>query len=63
MADNIHEDMSKMDTDVTISMTEYDELIRRSDILAALEAGGVDNWTWYGESLRQYFKEEDEDDN
>jgi hypothetical protein len=22
--------------------------------LAALEAGGVDNWEWYGESLKEY---------
>lgn len=29
-----------------------------------LEAGGVDNWSWYSESLQEggYFKDEDEDD-
>ncbi|QOV05439.1 hypothetical protein [Klebsiella phage P510] len=29
-----------------------------------LEAGGVDNWSWYSDSLRDggYFDEEDEDD-
>ena len=27
------------------------KLQRRSDTLSALEAGGVDNWEWYGESL------------
>ena len=27
------------------------------EALAALEAGGVDNWEWYGESLRDYENE------
>ena len=37
---------------VTISKAEYEALKRDSMILAALEAGGVDNWEWYSESLR-----------
>lgn len=43
----------------TISKKEYEELLHRSEVLNALEAGGVDNWQWYGDSLRQYFGEED----
>lgn len=27
--------------------------------LGALEMGGVDNWEWYGESLKGYFKEKE----
>lgn len=30
--------------------------------LAALEAGGVDNWEWYSESLKEYRKEEQVDE-
>lgn len=43
----------------TISKKEYEELLHRNEVLNALEAGGVDNWQWYGDSLRQYFVEED----
>jgi hypothetical protein len=35
-----------------ISMHEYNELEKRDAILRALEAGGVDNWDWYDESLK-----------
>lgn len=36
---------------------------RRSCMLAALEDGGVDNWEWYSESLREagFFDDEDEE--
>jgi hypothetical protein len=37
---------------VEIPETEYKALCRAAAELAALEAGGVDNWEWYGESLR-----------
>lgn len=37
---------------VTISQDEYDSLYRDSQILAALERSGVDNWVWYGEALQ-----------
>lgn len=30
------------------------DLICDSNTLAALEIGGVDNWEWYGESIRDY---------
>lgn len=46
-------------SDKTISKKEYKELLYRNEVLNALEAGGVDNWQWYGDSLRQYFGEED----
>lgn len=42
-----------------ISKKEYDELLDRNRKLCALEAGGVDNWEWYGESLSQYYDNEE----
>jgi hypothetical protein len=44
---------------VTISKTEYDQLIEDQLILQALYAGGVDNWDWYDESLRNLQEDED----
>ena len=39
-----------------ITMSDYEDLQKRSDILSALEAGGVDNWEWYDESLEKMEK-------
>lgn len=47
---------------ITISEDRYDELVRAEKMLSALEAGGVDNWEWYSESLREFFKEEDDEE-
>jgi len=46
---------------VTINKSEYERLTRNSKMLNALRAGGVDNWEWYGESLRGLFPEDDEE--
>ncbi len=46
------------DSNKTISKEEYEDLLDRDRKLSALEAGGVDNWKWYGESLAQYYNEE-----
>lgn len=43
----------------TISKKKYEELLDRNRKLSALEAGGVDNWEWYGESLSQYYGDEE----
>lgn len=43
-----------------ITKEEYDELIHKSRVLDALEAGGVDNWEWYGESISRYLGEDEE---
>lgn len=40
---------------------EYDKLYKRSEILYALENGGVDNWEWYDDSIRDYFGDEEEE--
>jgi hypothetical protein len=39
------------DEQVTISRSEYEQLLEDQKILNALIAGGVDNWEWYDESL------------
>ena len=36
-----------------ITVSEYDQLVKRDEVLSALEAGGVDNWEWYEESLNK----------
>lgn len=51
--------------DVLVEVTEkeLEQLRKDSAMLAALRAGGVDNWEWYSESLSEFFKEycDDED--
>jgi hypothetical protein len=42
---------------VQVSAKELKELRRAKAKLSALEAGGVDNWEWYGESLKEFRKE------
>lgn len=48
---------------VTISLEEYAQLQDDHAWRVALEAGGVDNWEWYSESLSDggYFDEEEEE--
>lgn len=36
---------------MNITKQEYLELLESSIRLSRLEAGGVDNWSWYSESL------------
>jgi hypothetical protein len=38
---------------VTLSKERYEELIIAEKWLRALEEGGVDNWEWYYESLKE----------
>jgi hypothetical protein len=45
---------------ITITKKQYDELVLNQKKLRALEAGGVDNWEWYGDSLREFLDEEEE---
>lgn len=42
---------------VEIDYNRYSELLKRERELEALEAGGVDNWEWYSESLAPLRKE------
>lgn len=39
---------------VTISEARYRELLISENELCALESGGVDNWSWYSESINNY---------
>jgi len=39
---------------MSYSKQRLKELERAEAKLNALEAGGVDNWEWYGESLKEY---------
>ena len=39
-----------------ISESELRDFINAYYTLAALEAGGVDNWSWYGESINEFEK-------
>ena len=49
-------------SEVKIDTKRLHELERNSRILEALQQGGVDNWEWYGESLKDFRKEEELDD-
>ena len=47
---------------VTITEEEYEELIKDSNFLSALQAAGVDNWSGYSEAfdiLREWDEEEE----
>ena len=46
-----------MEDNIEISREEYFELKLSFEKLQLLEAGGVDNWEWYSESL---YPEDDE---
>ena len=41
---------------VVIPRKEYERLQRRDDMLSGLEGGGVDNWQWYSDSLKDYHR-------
>ena len=47
-----------MTHEVKITKRYLKNLERAQAKLQALEAGGVDNWEWYGESLKEFHKEE-----
>ena len=45
-----------------ITKQRLKELERAEAKLNALEAGGVDNWEWYGESLKEYREENEREE-
>lgn len=53
-----------MEPMVTIPVSEYEELLDSAFKLRCLEAGGVDNWSYYSDSLRDggYFDTEEDED-
>lgn len=52
----LNEFAGKMEA-VTISQADYNRLQKDSLKLALLEAGGVDNWEWYGDALEEFDNE------
>ena len=53
---------SNMSIEDQITVINYISILESRDtILCALEAGGVDNWEWYGESIKDFFREEEEE--
>ena len=48
------------DGTITILVSRYEELVRRSTELGALEAAGVDNWEGYGHAMRILHGEDDD---
>jgi hypothetical protein len=42
---------------IAVPVSEMIDLIADQMKLIALDSGGVDNWSWYGESLREYLKD------
>ena len=42
---------------IKISLDEYKDLLACKHELLALQSGGVDNWTWEGESKRDYIND------
>jgi hypothetical protein len=45
---------------VLLSHEDFNEMQQSVERLAALEAGGVDNWEGYSEALRGFYGEDDE---
>lgn len=53
---------SNMSIEDQITVINYISILESRDtILCALEAGGVDNWEWYGESIKKFLGEEEEE--
>jgi hypothetical protein len=46
---------------ITLPWSRFQDLCDSERKLAALEAGGVDNWEGYSEALRGFYDEEDDD--
>jgi len=40
---------------IIVNKREYQDLVDDSRFLACLRAGGVDNWDWYDEAVRDYY--------
>jgi len=55
------DDIEEQTDTITITVKEYLSLIDDREWRLALESGGVDNWEWYYESLKDagYFVEDD----
>ena len=45
--------------EIKVDIKRLEELEDTEMKMRALEAGGVDNWEWYGESLKSYFEQKE----
>lgn len=43
-----------MEKKYVLTEKQLEKLLARSAHLSALESGGVDNWSWYGESIGDF---------
>lgn len=50
-----------MNETITIEKKRYEELLDIEHRMICLENGGVDNWDWYGECMRQYREEKEKE--
>lgn len=65
MKDRILEILTK--TNITIEEMKniqiyLEKLEDNRKLLYALQAAGVDNWSWYGEAMKIYYEEEEEEE-
>ena len=44
---------------IQLTQVEYIELLRAQETLSCLEAGGVDNWEFYNEAMKDYVDPEE----
>jgi hypothetical protein len=51
--------MIKLTQQIVLEDSEYKKLIDDSRKLEALERGGGDNWKWYDDALKEYYKGEE----
>ncbi|MDB4507362.1 hypothetical protein N9064_00570 [bacterium] len=49
--------------EVKITKEEYARLLKVDRKMDCLEAGGVDDWEWYGVSLEKFYQEEEREEN
>lgn len=48
-----------MEETVVIKRSEYERLLKNSEVLDALESMGVDNWEGYGDAMRSLRKNDE----
>lgn len=44
--------MTQSEKTITITVSEYNSLVKDSEFLSCLEACGVDNWNGYGDACK-----------
>jgi hypothetical protein len=49
-----------MEEYISIAVREYKYLLNRDDKLAALESGGVDNWSGYDDAMQELYQDTEE---